>query len=40
VPSRLTDEVLEYVHAWFSYSVQGQPNEVSSLLAELYEPGL
>jgi hypothetical protein len=34
---RLTEEVLEYVCAWFCYLVRGQHNDISSLLAELYE---
>lgn len=37
-PFRLTSEVLEYVHAWFSYYVRGKHDEVSTLLAEIYKP--
>jgi hypothetical protein len=37
-PFRLTGEALEYIYAWFAYYVQGEHNEISTLLARIYEP--
>jgi hypothetical protein len=35
---RLEDEVMEYMHSWFEYFCRGTHNEVSALLAQIYDP--